>query len=147
MLPYFQVIKMKHSVSTIIITTMITVIAITLCCQDCCTRYVVFNDPSDPPNKPDNFSCDIPLNQLLINNKVIVKGGFNCSSIIEVLFKSGIYSVNNSYYQHRSFQLVFKNVTSITIKGHTGRKVAFHTVGLVDDPWLKRHISSHILQV
>ena len=116
----FQVIqvKMKRSISTI--TTMLAVFAITSCCQDCCTRYIVFTDPSDYPTKPDNCTCDIPLNQLLINNEVIVKGGLNNCSNIEVLFKSGIYSAkgtNNSYYQRQSFQLVFKNASSITIKG------------------------------
>ena len=118
MIPFVQEMKMKHSISTI--TTMIVVIAITSCCQDGCTRYVVFTEPSDYPTKPDNCTCDIPLNQLLINNEVIVKGGLNNRSSIEVLFKSGIYSakgINNSYYQHQSFQLVFKNASSIIVKG------------------------------
>ena len=106
--------KMKNSVSAIIITTvtMIVVITITFCCEDCCTRYAVFTEPL---NHPNNCNCDISLNQLL-ENKVIVKGGFNCSRI-EVQFKSGIYSVNNSYDQRGSFRLVFTNTTSIIIKG------------------------------
>ena len=106
--------KMKLSISTTII--IIAVITATSCCQECCTRYVIFTELSYYPDQLANCTCNITITEFLTDNKAIVNGGASCSSI-EILFKSGTHNVKESSIHQPRSQLTIKNATRITFKG------------------------------